>query len=80
MPFREVPHPFFPVSLSGPHSLCTPLPRPGSGGAVRVLPPCSLSQFSSVFPSRLGNNHITAAGAEVLAQGLRTNNSLQFLG
>ncbi|XP_026947927.1 nucleotide-binding oligomerization domain-containing protein 2 isoform X3 [Sagmatias obliquidens] len=29
---------------------------------------------------RLGNNHITAAGAEVLAQGLRANASLQFLG
>ena len=29
-PFRGVPHPFFPVSPSGPHSLCTPLPRPGS--------------------------------------------------
>ncbi|XP_068384881.1 nucleotide-binding oligomerization domain-containing protein 2 isoform X2 [Eschrichtius robustus] len=28
----------------------------------------------------LGNNHITAVGAEVLAQGLRANTSLQFLG
>lgn len=35
---------------------------------------------SSVFPSRLGNNHFTAVGAQVLAQGLRANTSLQFLG
>ncbi|EPY82141.1 nucleotide-binding oligomerization domain-containing protein 2, partial [Camelus ferus] len=28
----------------------------------------------------LGNNHITAAGAQVLAHGLRANTSLQFLG
>lgn len=71
----------------GPQSVClgvsvqATLPPPDPG--LRALPcPHVLPSFSasSVFPSRLGNNHITAVGAQVLAQGLRANASLQFLG
>lgn len=49
-------------------------PRRGQVPACRAFldPPC--------LPSRVGNNLITAAGAEVLAQGLKSNTSLQFLG
>ena len=48
-----------PVSLPGPHSLCTPLPRPGSWGPVRVLLPCSLSQslFCLPFQARKQPHH-----------------------
>jgi len=37
-------------------------------------------KLASFFPFRLGNNNITAEGAKQLAEGLKSNKSLQFLG
>lgn len=39
-----------------------------------------LAHKQNFLSLRVGNNLITAAGAEVLAQGLKSNTSLQFLG
>jgi hypothetical protein len=44
------------------------------------VPACYTFLDLLCLPARVGNNHITAAGAEVLAQGLKSNTSLKFLG
>lgn len=69
----RVPHRGPPGACPGPSVQTRPAGHYLAWCPVRFLSP-------SVFRSRLGNNRITAAGAQVLAQGLRANASLQFLG
>lgn len=70
---REVPKVFVQAALAPPD------PDPGLGARSCLLALPSVSA-ACIFPSRLGNNHITAVGAQALAQGLKANASLQFLG
>lgn len=76
MSSREVLKAFLHVSVSGTHFLHQPRVLLGTNTPTSVPHSFSLPAFFS----RLGNNHITASGAQVLAEGLRANASLQFLG